>query len=69
MTRATISANLRRARKDRGWTQGQTRVKTGVHQSTLSGYERGVILPNAINLAILCHAYRVSSDEILGISE
>jgi transcriptional regulator with XRE-family HTH domain len=67
MTRATISANLRRARKDRGWTLGQAVLRSGVQKRTIIDYEQARAMPGSINLALLCRAYRVSADAILGI--
>jgi transcriptional regulator with XRE-family HTH domain len=69
MTRALVSTNLRRARTDRGWTTGQAVMKSGIQKSTLLDYELGRAMPGCINLAILCRAYGVSADDILGISE
>ena len=69
MTRTTIAQNLRRARHERGLTAGQVEIKTGMSHRLVYQYERGEALPGPINLAILCRAYRVSADTILGISE
>ena len=38
----TFSERLKWARAQKGWTQDVVRRKTGIPQSTLSGYERGV---------------------------
>ena len=69
MTPQTIATNLRAARIARRWTTGQAEIHTGIQKSNITGYENARAMPGVINLAILCRAYRVSSDDILGITE
>ena len=59
----TLGTLLRQLRKDRGWTQGQLALRSGIDQSHLSKIERDVHdSVNAHVLARLAEALEVSVD-------
>jgi len=61
--------NLRKLRKERGLTQINLQMKTGIEQALLSKYETGERLPPTDTLLILADFYGVSLDYILGRTE
>ena len=42
--------NLRQRREERGWTQLDLAVRLGVSLSTITKWERGVVVPSEANL-------------------
>lgn len=57
--------NLKSLRKNRGLTQIQLQIATGIEQALLSKFERGERIPPTETLIILADFYGVSIDYIL----
>ena len=57
--------NLRRLRKERGMTQINVQMQTGIEQALLSKYETGDRVPPTEALITLADFYNVSIDFIL----
>ncbi len=57
--------NLKKLRKDRGYTQIAVQMKTGIEQALISKYESGERIPPTETLLILADFYEVSIDYIL----
>lgn len=60
--------NLKALRIDRDYSQENIANFLGVSQNTYSQYETGVIALPLDYFIALCKFYRVSSDDILGLS-
>lgn len=46
----TIGMNIKRYRKERGWTQEDLAKKTRIQRATISKYEKGILTPTSYNL-------------------
>lgn len=57
--------NLKILRKNRGLTQIQLQIATGIEQALLSKFERGERIPPTETLIILADFYGVSIDYLL----
>lgn len=57
--------NLKSLRKNRGLTQIQLQIATGIEQALLSKFERGERIPPTETLIILADFYGVSIDYLL----
>ena len=57
--------NLRKLRKERGYTQIALQMKTGIEQALLSKFESGERVPPTETLLKLAEFYNVSIDYIL----
>lgn len=57
--------NLKFLRKNRGLTQIQLQIATGIEQALLSKFERGERIPPTETLIILADFYGVSIDFLL----
>ena len=57
--------NLRKLRKERGYTQIALQTKTGIEQALLSKFESGERVPPTETLLKLADFYNVSIDYIL----
>jgi len=57
--------NLKSLRKNRGMTQIQLQIATGIEQALLSKFERGERIPPTETLIILADFYGVSIDYLL----
>ncbi len=57
--------NLKKLRKNRGLTQIQLQIATGIEQALLSKFERGERIPPTETLIILADFYGVSIDYLL----
>lgn len=57
--------NLKNLRKNRGLTQIQLQIATGIEQALLSKFERGERIPPTETLIILADFYGVSIDYLL----
>lgn len=55
-----------RARNNK-MTQGQLAKEMGVHQETVSRWEKDISRINSIHLKKLCLFFNVSADDLLGI--
>ena len=57
---------LRQLRVANGFTQQSLAKKLGIHQSSVSYWERGLSRPEYENLILLADIFDVSLDEMLG---
>ena len=64
-----IKHRLIEARKKKGLGQEAVMEITGIHQNTLSNWERGVYTPSAENILKLCECYDVSPNWLLGYED
>ena len=64
--RRDIGANIKRLRRERGWTQADLARESGLSIDTVRSYEGGRTSPSVVSLAALKRALRCSSDEIIG---
>jgi transcriptional regulator with XRE-family HTH domain len=58
-------SHLRKIRQLRHYTQVAVYIATGIDQSLLSKYERGVRVPTAADLMLLAELYQTSVDYLL----
>ncbi len=58
--------NLRKLRKERHMTQVALQMATGIEQSLISAFERGVRVPPTETLILLANYFDVSMDYIMG---
>ena len=65
-TSRVFRQRLRRARAQRGLSQAELAVRTGLQQSALSHYESGARRPSFTNLRRLASALDVSTDYLVG---
>lgn len=61
-----LAKRLKYARENKGVTQMQVYKDTGIHNKTLSGYERGISEPDLNTLKLLANYYNTSVDYLLG---
>lgn len=61
-----MKTNLKQARKDAGYTQGEVSEITGIALGTLRRWEQGVNEPDMGSIIQLARLYRTSTDAILG---
>ena len=61
--------NLRKFRKQKGWTQSDLGEKCGINPKTLSSYEQGRTEPNLGEIVKLCNAFDCSIAELTGTKE
>ena len=64
--RNTFSSNLKKIRKESGFTQEQIAKQSHIARSTYIAYEQGHTIPDAITLKLMAEAFNVSIDDILG---
>ena len=67
--KATLAKNLLRYRESRNLSQDQIAQKLGVTRVSISNYERGDRVPDAVFLARLAQSMGVTTDYLLGLSE
>lgn len=66
----TIGKTIRRLREERGWSQGQVHIKTGIPETQISRIERDVHKDiSAKNVARLAKAFGVTADYLLREAE
>ena len=58
---------LRKARRERGFTQDRLGMECGACVGAVRAWEKGERLPNAYYLRKICIALHVSADYLLGI--
>lgn len=63
--RRQVGRNLKRFRKERGWSQEELAFESGLHRTYISGIERGARNPTIVILARLAEALRVRVDELV----
>ena len=61
----SISGRIYEARKNKGLHQEEVSRLTGIHQNTLSNWERGLSTPKAESILKLCKCYDVSPNYLL----
>ena len=64
---AVIAWNVRRLRRERGWTQAELADRIGIIRELISNYERQRIRPNYEMVIRLAFALEVTTDELLGV--
>jgi transcriptional regulator with XRE-family HTH domain len=64
---ANFEVWLRRARRERDWTQGDLAKRVGTDPGSVSRWERGVAQPNLGQFRRLCLALGCSADDPLGL--
>lgn len=64
-----ISSNITRYRKDLGISQKELADKLGTKPSTVSSWEQSVSTPNAEMLFEMCQIFKITVDEIYGVSD
>jgi transcriptional regulator with XRE-family HTH domain len=64
--RAVLAGNVRRLRRERGWTQEFLADRAGLHWTYLSGIERGVRNASIDNVFKLAWALGVEAAELVG---
>jgi transcriptional regulator with XRE-family HTH domain len=63
-----IGAAIKAARRARGLSQEQLRLRVGNSKNAVSNWERGVSAPTVQNLRELCRVLRVGPEVLLGIA-
>ena len=63
--RRQLGRNLKRIRKERGWSQEDLAFESGLHRTYISGIERGARNPTIVILARLAETLRVGVDELV----
>lgn len=63
----TIGQNIRKYRKASGLTQDALAEKLGLTPSAVSQWETERVMPDITQIPILCRAFGVTSDQLLGI--
>lgn len=61
----SIGENIKKARKKAGVTQKELAERLEVYQKDISRWEKGELIPSAVNLARICRELHASADEIL----
>lgn len=60
-----VGRNLKRIRKEKGWSQEELAFESGIHRTYISGIERGARNPTIVILARLAETLRVSVDQLV----
>jgi len=67
--RRQVGRNLKRIRKERGWSQEELAFESGLHRTYISGIERGARNPTIDILARLAATLRVGVEELVRATE
>lgn len=62
----TIGQAIRKARKERGYSQQKLSMRSGVCILSISKYERDISIPTAISLICLADALGITLDKLVG---
>lgn len=62
----TIGEAIRTARERKGYSRNKLALKAGIHQQSISNWERGLSFPNIIMLIPVADALNISLDELVG---
>lgn len=62
----TIGEYIRKARRDRGFTQIQLSVLSGVSTQAITAWETGRMFPSIISLIPVADALGITLDELVG---
>jgi len=65
--RRQVGRNLKRIRKERGWSQEQLAFESGLHRTYISGIERGARNPTITVLARLAETLRVDIEQLVKV--
>ena len=60
-----VGLNLKRIRKERGWSQEELAFESGLHRTYISGIERGARNPTVMILARIAETLSVSVSELV----
>ena len=63
--RRQVGQNVKRIRKERGWSQEELAFESGLHRTYISGIERGARNPTIVILARLAETLRVTVDQLV----
>jgi len=63
--RRQVGRNVRRIRKERGWSQEELAFESGLHRTYISGIERGARNPTIVILARLAKTLGVSVERLV----
>ncbi len=63
--RRQVGQNVKRIRKERGWSQEELAFESGLHRTYISGIERGARNPTILILARLAKTLRVAVDDLV----
>lgn len=63
--RQQVGRNLKRIRKEKGWSQEELAFQSGLHRTYISGIERGARNPTIDILAKLAKTLRVPTEELV----
>ena len=64
-----FAERLKEVRRENNINQKQLAELCNVQQSCVSKWERGLTLPDAEMIVVLCNALHVSADYLLGLAE
>ena len=64
-----FAQRLKELRTENNISQNEFAEKCNVQQSCVSKWERGVTLPDAEMIVVICKALNVSADYLLGITD
>mgnify|MGYP006356267459 CR=1 FL=1 len=62
----TIGEAMKKARLEKGFTQVQLSVKSGISIPSITAWENGKVFPTIINLIPIADALNISLDELVG---
>ena len=65
----SLGSALRALRAERGLSQEQLSLETGIHRNYIGGIERGERSPSVLNVAKLADALGISLSELFGRAE
>lgn len=63
--RQQVGRNLKRIRKEKGWSQEELAFESGLHRTYISGIERGARNPTVLILAKIADTLEVSVSELV----
>ena len=63
--RRQVGRNLKRIRKDKGWSQEELAFESGLHRTYISGIERGARNPTIVILARLAGTLSVPVENLV----
>jgi len=63
--RRQVGRNVKRIRKERGWSQEELAFESGLHRTYISGIERGARNPTIVVLAKLASTLHVTVDQLV----
>lgn len=63
--RQQVGRNLKRIRKEKGWSQEELAFESGLHRTYISGIERGARNPTVLILAKISETLGVAASDLL----